>query len=46
MELPYAETMNFWKTSRSGPDTWLDRANDEIEKHGGEERRDNLPRLT
>ena len=33
--LPYAEDVNYWKTGRSAPDVWLDRAKREIEKAGG-----------
>lgn len=29
---PYAETVPYWQTSRSTPDTWLDRAEKEIMK--------------
>ncbi len=32
---PYAETVPYWQTSRSTPDTWLDRAEKEIVKRGG-----------
>ncbi len=35
-ELPYAEKLNYWKTSSSSPDTWIDRATNQIEKLGGE----------
>lgn len=34
-KLPYAEDLNFWKSGKSTPDTWLDKAESEIEKHGG-----------
>lgn len=34
--LPYAEDVNYWKTSKSNPGTWLDRAGDIIVKLGGE----------
>lgn len=34
-ELPYAEDINYWKTSKSSPDTWVDRAKRQIEKLGG-----------
>lgn len=33
--LPYAEDLNYWKTSRTSADTWIDRAIDQIEKLGG-----------
>ena len=33
--LPHAEDVNYWKTGRSAPDAWLDRAKKEIEKAGG-----------
>lgn len=35
MELPFAEKVNYWKTSKSTPDVWLDRAQEIIEKLGG-----------
>ncbi len=35
MDLPYAEKVNYWKTSKSTPDVWLDRAQEIIEKLGG-----------
>ena len=35
MELPYAEDINYWKTGRSSPDTWIDKAKRQIEKLGG-----------
>ena len=31
----YAEEVNYWKTSTSSPDTWLDRAKKEIRRVGG-----------
>lgn len=34
-ELPYANDMNYWKTSRSGVDAWLGKAEDLIERHDG-----------
>lgn len=34
-KLPYADTMNYWKSSNSSPDTWLDKAEKMIEKQGG-----------
>jgi hypothetical protein len=33
--LPYAESVNYWKTSSSSPDKWMERARREIEKVGG-----------
>ena len=30
-----AETMNYWKTSRTSPDAWLEKARGQIEKIGG-----------
>jgi len=38
MKLPYAEDINYWKTSRSTPDTWLDKAEAIIARLGGEVR--------
>ena len=35
MDLPYAEKINYWKTSRSAPDLWIQRAKNQIEKFGG-----------
>lgn len=35
MKLPYAETINYWQTSRSSPDTWIEKAKNQIEKLGG-----------
>lgn len=35
MKLPYAEKINYWKTSKSAPDVWLARAQDIIETLGG-----------
>jgi len=32
--LPYAEDMNYWKTGKSGPDVWMERAKVEIIKAG------------
>ena len=32
---PYAENANYWQTSRTGPDTWLEKAKREIERAGG-----------
>jgi hypothetical protein len=34
--LPFAEDVNYWKTGRSDPGTWMDRAKAEIVKAGGE----------
>lgn len=34
-DLPDAEDINYWKTSGSGPDTWLERASKLIEGLGG-----------
>lgn len=34
--LPYADDVNYWKTSRVGSDTWLERSKDLIEEAGGE----------
>lgn len=35
-ELPQAETLAFWKTSRTDPDTWIDKAIAEIRKIDGQ----------
>jgi len=35
MKLPQAEKINYWKTSTSQPEKWLDRASDQIEVLGG-----------
>jgi len=35
MNLPYAEDVNFWKSSKSNSDTWLDRTEDLITKYDG-----------
>ena len=35
MKLPFAEKLNYWKTSSSSPDTWIERASSQIEKLGG-----------
>jgi hypothetical protein len=32
----YAEDVNYWKTSRTSPDVWLEKAKREIAKAGGE----------
>lgn len=34
--LPYSETVNYWKTSASSSDTWMDRTKKLIRKFGGE----------
>lgn len=34
-DLPNAEDVNYWKTSKSSPDTWMDRSRRQIEKLGG-----------
>jgi len=31
----YAEDLNYWQTSKSSPDTWIDRAKQQIEDIGG-----------
>jgi hypothetical protein len=36
MKLPYGESVNYWKTSRTSPDTWLERARKEITNIGGQ----------
>ena len=35
MEL-YAEDVNYWKTGRSSPDTWMDKTKRQIERLGGQ----------
>jgi len=35
MTLPYAHTLNFWKTGKSNPSSWLEKAVIQIEKLGG-----------
>ncbi len=35
IEKTYAETVNYWKTGQSSPDTWLDHAKTEIAAVGG-----------
>ena len=35
-ELPFAEDVNYWKTGKSAPDTWIDRAKHEIESINGQ----------
>lgn len=34
-ELPYGEDINYWGTSKTSPDTWIDRACKLIEEFGG-----------
>lgn len=34
--MTYAEDVNYWQTSRTSPDTWLDKAKREIETIGGQ----------
>ena len=34
-ELPYAEDVNYWKTSKSSPDMWMDKTKRQIEHLGG-----------
>ena len=34
-DLPLADEMNYWKTSKSSAESWLSKASDMIEKHGG-----------
>jgi hypothetical protein len=36
LELPYAEDVNYWRTSKSSPDAWMDRTRRQIEKLGGQ----------
>jgi len=33
--LPYAEDINYWRTSKSAPARWIERAKQEIEEAGG-----------
>lgn len=35
MKLPYAETLSYWKTSKSSPDAWIEKARRQIEQLGG-----------
>lgn len=35
MKLPYADELNYWKTSTSSPDTWIKKARLQIEGLGG-----------
>lgn len=35
MKLPYAEDINYWKTSKSSPDSWIEQAAKQIEKLKG-----------
>lgn len=34
-DLPFAENVNYWKTGKSSPDIWIDRAKAQIVKLGG-----------
>lgn len=34
-ELPYAEDINYWQSSQTSPDTWIDKACKLIEQFGG-----------
>ena len=34
MKLPYAEDINYWRTGRSDPDTWMERAKAQVAKLG------------
>lgn len=36
LERPNAEDVNYWKTSRSSPDTWMDKTKRQIEQLGGQ----------
>ena len=36
MNPPFAENLNYWKSSSTAPDTWLDKAEKLIESYGGE----------
>jgi hypothetical protein len=33
--LPYAEDLNYWKTSQNSPDTWIDKTKNLIHSFGG-----------
>jgi hypothetical protein len=33
--MTYAENVNYWKTGKSSPDTWLEKAKTEIKRVGG-----------
>ena len=35
MEKVFAENVNYWKTSKSSSDTWIDRTKGQIEQLGG-----------
>ena len=35
MKLPYAENINYWKTSQSSPDNWIEKATKQIQSLGG-----------
>jgi hypothetical protein len=34
-DILYAETVNYWKTGKSSPDTWTDRTRKQVENLGG-----------
>jgi hypothetical protein len=34
-ELPYAENVNYWQTSQTSPDSWIDKTKKLIEEFGG-----------
>lgn len=34
--MTFAENVNYWQTSRTGPDAWLEKAKREIKRAGGE----------
>lgn len=36
VDLPFGEDMNYWKTSTSAPDTWMDRTKKQLKKVGGQ----------
>ena len=36
MKLPYAESSNYWQTSTSAPDKWIENAAAQVEKIGGQ----------
>jgi len=35
MELPYAENVNYWQTSQTSPDSWIDKTKKLLEGFGG-----------
>jgi hypothetical protein len=35
VKLPYAEDMNYWQSSKTAPDTWIEKAKAEIIRAGG-----------